>query len=136
MKITFEMSLHDFTAWGGGAQTMDDLGYYDIDELERYLEGLYPDSMTDTELNDFLWFQREEIASILGYRDYEALCSQDKEDWDDHARTVINENVPEADDDMIEEYVCCKVTEDVTDEETIENFKEFMEEYKTKNSEE
>lgn len=76
----YEISLCDFEAWSGGADTMEDLTYEDCEIIESELEMMYPDGMDETELNDFLWFERDWIAELLGYDDYDELLEDRKED--------------------------------------------------------
>lgn len=67
MKITSEMSLKNFKAWSGAKDTLNKLIELDkCDELEFILDDLYPDGLTDTQLNDILWFEDEWINEILG----------------------------------------------------------------------
>ena len=67
MKITSEMSLKNFKAWSGAKDTLNKLIELDkCDELEFILDGLYPDGLTDTQLNDILWFDDEWIFETLG----------------------------------------------------------------------
>lgn len=66
LTIKTEMHLEDFRAWSGGADTLDTLIEHGLcDELENILEDAFYDGMTDTELNDFLWFERDTIWSWL-----------------------------------------------------------------------
>ena len=67
MKITREMNLRKFEAWNGAKNTLNkliELGK--CEELEAILEDLYPEGMTDTQLNDVLWFDVEWIYETLG----------------------------------------------------------------------
>ena len=67
MKITSEMSLKNFKAWPGAKDTLNKLIELDkCDELEFILDDLYPDGLTDTQLNDILWFDDEWIYETLG----------------------------------------------------------------------
>ena len=67
MKITSEMSLKNFKAWSGAKDTLNKLIELDkCDELEFILDDLYPDGLTDTQLNDILWFEDEWIFETLG----------------------------------------------------------------------
>ena len=67
MKITSEMSLKNFKAWSGAKDTLNKLIELDkCDELEFILDDLYPDGLTDTQLNDILWFDDEWVYEILG----------------------------------------------------------------------
>ena len=67
MKITSEMSLKNFKAWRGAKDTLNKLIELDkCDDLEFILDDLYPDGLTDTQLNDILWFDDEWIYETLG----------------------------------------------------------------------
>ena len=58
MKIISETSLDSFDAWSGGLDVLQRLIDGDhCAECEAELEELFPDGMTDTELNDYLWFE-------------------------------------------------------------------------------
>ena len=66
MKITSEMSLKNFKAWSGAKDTLNKLIELDkCDELEFILDDLYPDGLSDTQLNDILWFEDEWIYETL-----------------------------------------------------------------------
>ena len=67
MKISREMNLRNFEAWSGAKDTLNKLIELDkCEELEFILEDLYPDGLTDTQLNDILWFEDEWIYETLG----------------------------------------------------------------------
>ena len=67
MKITSEMSLKNFKAWSGAKDTLNKLIELDkCEELEFILDDLYPDGLTETQLNDILWFDDEWIYETLG----------------------------------------------------------------------
>ena len=74
--------------WSGGRDTMEDIiAAGKCDELERLAEetfgcmlddGGYP---TDTDINDWLWFERDDIYRSLGIYD-EVYGSDDDDDED------------------------------------------------------
>lgn len=71
MEYRVESSLKDFNAWSGGKCTLDVLIEKGVcDEVERYIEEGFTDP-TATDINDFLWFERDQIAEYLGYEDWE-----------------------------------------------------------------
>ena len=71
MKITSEISLKNFKAWSGAKDTLNKLIELDkCDDLEFILDDLYPDGLTDTQLNDILWFEDEWIFETLGIEEY------------------------------------------------------------------
>ena len=67
MKITYELDLDRFEAWSGAKDTLERIqNEGKCTELENILEDLYPDGMTETELNDLLWFDSESVYEWLG----------------------------------------------------------------------
>ena len=90
MKYVVEDSLDNFEAWSGGKDTLDTLREKgDVDSVECLIEELASmseEGWTDTNINDFLWFERDMIAEHLGYsswEEYEYGKSEDEEDEDD-----------------------------------------------------
>lgn len=95
MKIYSEISLENFEAWSGAVDTMDTLrnleaetGDNIFDNLESMIEEVMGDDMSETDLNDFLWFENDTIAEWLGYSDWEELerkadGEEDDEDEED-----------------------------------------------------
>lgn len=73
MKIWSDDSIRNFKFWSGARDTVDDLFDSDFDILEPILEEYFDGEVEDVELNDFFWFERNTIASWLGYEDYEEL---------------------------------------------------------------
>lgn len=73
MKIYTEDSIRNFKFWSGGRDTVDDLFDSDFDILEPRIEEIFDGECSDTELNDFFWFERDTIAEWLGYEDYDEL---------------------------------------------------------------
>ena len=56
MTIKSEISLENFQAWSGAVSTLNRIiNEGKCSQLEFMLEELYPDGMTDTQLNDLLW---------------------------------------------------------------------------------
>lgn len=73
MTYTVEESLADFNAWSGGKDTLAVLIEKGVcDEVEEFIEQCFSHP-TDTDINDFLWFERDQIAEHLGYDDWEAF---------------------------------------------------------------
>lgn len=75
MYYKTEFDLYDFPAWSGGRDTLETLKKYDLyDQAQAAIEEIYcEESPTDTEINDFLWFERDTIAQYLGFSDWDAL---------------------------------------------------------------
>lgn len=126
MIVHYDLSLENFEAWSGGKVTLDALSHSDCEELERQLEELYPDGMTDGELNDFLWFEREMIAELLGYRNEDAMFDGDPSSWEEHYNELLQENFPDEDEDLISEFVSDEVCDNTSDNDVIKDFREWM----------
>ena len=72
MKIYSETSLENFEAWSGAVNTLDRVREAGkCDELESILGDLYPNGMSETELNDLLWFEPETVFEWLGIEEEE-----------------------------------------------------------------
>lgn len=82
MTYAVETSLADFPAWSGGKDTLDVLIEKDLcDTVEAILNDIYVDGApTDTEINDTLWFSRDEIADWCGFSSWEALENGEEEE--------------------------------------------------------
>ena len=82
MKYTVEESLQDFKAWSGGKDTLDDLWAHDVvDKAEEYIDMIMDyreELLTQTEINDILWFERDEIYRYCGI--YDAVYNEDDEE--------------------------------------------------------
>lgn len=112
MKIINETSLWQFDAWSGGRDTLDTLIEKGLcEELESILEDTYPDGMTDTELNDLLWFEEDAIAEWLGFSDWEDLENDGEEDEEEEIEIEYEEGVTEQEfetaDDFCNHYGDC-----------------------------
>ena len=78
MTITKEVnSYSDFEFWSGARDTADELTADEIEEVLTILEDAYPEGMTETELNDFFWFERDTIAEWLGYEDFDEIMNRE-----------------------------------------------------------
>ena len=73
MKIYTEDSIRNFDFWSGARDTVNDLTYDDFDIFEPIIEDMFMGECSDTDLNDFFWFERDTIAEWLGYEDYDEL---------------------------------------------------------------
>ena len=78
MKIYIEDSIRNFDFWSGARDTVNDLTYDDFDILEPIIEDMFMGECSDTDLNDFFWFERDTIAEWLGYEDYDELMRDRK----------------------------------------------------------
>ena len=91
MTITYELDLNSFEAWSGAKETLERIQREGkCEELENVLEELYPDGMTETELNDLLWFDSESVYEWLGIRSEEQIEKEIKEAEEELAEVQSN----------------------------------------------
>ena len=67
MIIKTEKNLRGFKAWSGAIETKKiilDAGLEE--EFEMLIDECYPEGLTDTELNDILWFDSDWVLDMLG----------------------------------------------------------------------
>ena len=94
MKYYVETSLENFEAWSGGRDTLEVLIEKGLcDTVENILNDIYADEApTDTEINDTLWFSRDEIAEWCGFSSWEALENGEEEEEEETAEEEAEEN--------------------------------------------
>ena len=67
MIIKSEIGIADFDAWSGARDTKSRIIEEGMEEeFDAMMEELYPEGMTETYLNDILWFESDWIYSTLG----------------------------------------------------------------------
>ena len=86
MKYTVEESLYEFRAWAGGKNTLNDLLKCGaVDKAEEYIEeriAYREEPPTQTEINNILWFERDEIYKYCGiYNAVYGITDEDDEAW-------------------------------------------------------
>ena len=70
ITIKKEISLYNFQAWSGGKDTLNNIIEADkIDMLEDLLNDCF-EVLTDTQLNDILWFDDQWLYEQLGMEEY------------------------------------------------------------------
>ena len=103
MTITYELDLNNFQAWSGAKDTLERIqSEGKCEELENVLEELYPDGMTETELNDLLWFDSESVYEWLGIRS-ESQIEKEIEEAEAELEEKISDLEFDLDDDLTEE---------------------------------
>ena len=84
LKVIIDFS--NYKPWSGAVDTYELIKDADkLDELEFYLEELYPDGITATQINDILWFDSEEVLKYLG------LGDEEDEEIDESIKEHIND---------------------------------------------
>ena len=67
MKVNTDISILNFDAWSGAVETREMIikeGL--VNDFDSLIEELYPDGLTETQLNDLLWFEEDFIRESLG----------------------------------------------------------------------
>ena len=88
MIITSEIDIRDFEFWSGGYDRAKDIKCdSDWDAIESCLNEIYPNGLSDTQLNDFFWFDFDFLAQACGYENeehyfYGAAKDEDEPDND------------------------------------------------------
>ena len=81
MKYYVETSLENFEAWSGGRETLEVLIEKGLcDTVEAFLEEVLGEDISDTAINDVLWFERDTIADWCGFSSWEALENGEEEE--------------------------------------------------------
>ena len=87
MKVIKEIdSFNDLmeNSWSGAIDTLQDIANANLEEeFMENLENIYflGETPTDTELNDFIWFERDTIYSDLGLNKNGKLEEEEEEEF-------------------------------------------------------
>lgn len=73
MRVYKEVSGYEFEFWSGAKDRANYLTYDEIEKVFSILEEIYPEGMSETEVNDFFWFEEDTIAEWLGYNSFEEI---------------------------------------------------------------
>ena len=65
-------TLVNFDAWSGAVDTKERIMQEGkADEFDNLIDELYPDGLSETQLNDILWFEEDWIFEMLDISDEE-----------------------------------------------------------------
>ena len=93
MKYYVETSLENFEAWSGGRDTLEVLIEKGLcDTVEAFLEEVLGEDISDTAINDVLWFERDTIADWCGFSSWEALENGEEEDEEETEEEAEDNN--------------------------------------------
>ena len=71
MKIYKEESLRNFEFWSGAKKNAKEFTDEQLDQIEAILEDMYPEGMSETQINDIFWFEPETLREWLGIEEEE-----------------------------------------------------------------
>ena len=77
MKIYKEESLRYFDFWDGACDVVKYLTFEELDTIESILEECNPQGMSETDINDFFWFEEDIIADLLGYSSFDEIMTRE-----------------------------------------------------------
>ena len=77
MKIYKEERLRNFEFWSAARDRVKYLTDEELDTIESILEECNPEGMTETEINDFFWFEEDTIAEWLGYSSFDEIMDKE-----------------------------------------------------------
>ena len=88
MALIVNVGIEGYKPWSGAISTWNEIEETNkVDELEYLLEEIYPEGITDTQLNDILWFESDWVYAQLGINDmvYCSYCGEvnDMEDTEE-----------------------------------------------------
>ena len=78
MKIYRDIPLTQFEFWAGGKDTVKHLTDSELEQIEQILEDFYSEGLSEWELNDIFWFERDLIAEWLGYENFDEIIERKK----------------------------------------------------------
>lgn len=80
MKITKEINLSGFQPWSGAVDTYNLIVEADKeDAFDSLIEDLYPEGLSETELNDLLWFDSDWLLESLDIAEEEEDEDEDED---------------------------------------------------------
>ena len=64
MKVSTEINLTDFGFWSVAEEHK--FTFKELNDLQYQLKELYPDGMTETQINELFWFEDRLLCGCLG----------------------------------------------------------------------
>jgi TATA-binding protein-associated factor Taf7 len=89
MIITSDKALRDFDFWSGAVQTANNLTTKELDQIEDTLMELYPEGMSDVELNDLFWFESTWVYEQVGRDELGEPIEDEDEDEDEDSESDL-----------------------------------------------
>ncbi len=70
MRVCYELDLPTFGFWSGAADNVAKLTRDQLESIEYQLEDIFgTDTVTETDINDFFWFDFDTVLSMLGLKE-------------------------------------------------------------------
>jgi len=77
MIVKTEIALKNFEFWSGAADRAKYLTNDEFNVIESHMDDIFPDGADETDINDFMWFEDDFIAELLGYNNFEEIMNRD-----------------------------------------------------------
>ena len=85
MTVTKEVNVFDLyygdQLWSGAADTVRYLSFEEVEQILSALEDstAAEEPWSETELNDYFWYETQAIAEILGYDSFDEIMHREQE---------------------------------------------------------
>ena len=79
MIIKTEKDLTNFDFWSGAVILSNSLTYTELKQITEQLEELYPEGMTETQINDLFWFEEDFICGMIGVKAEDVLYKRGRQ---------------------------------------------------------
>lgn len=80
LRICREMSLAEFEFWPEARERTDYLSSDELNRIEQILEQLYPEGLSEDELNVLFWLEDATIAEWLGHESFAEIMERMERD--------------------------------------------------------
>lgn len=74
------VSPETFEFWSGGKDTVEELTFDELATVFDMFFECWDGYPTETDVNDFFWFERDTIADWLGFNDFDEILERNKND--------------------------------------------------------
>lgn len=131
IKVMKEINIEDFEAWSGGEDTLNRIiEEGKTKEFEDYINDLYSDGIDETQLNDILWFDSQQVLQDLGINEYDTdeIVEDFKKDYLDELKEGYKEDetVDYVIDDIIEKSTYHDSITDEQRDEIVEQLDDYL----------
>ena len=94
MRVVQEIdSAHDFQFWSGAKDTYNRIAKIGLeDELWQLIEEVFEGEATDTEINDFVWFETDAISEHFGFDFWKYDSAEEQEEAENEDDEDENED--------------------------------------------
>lgn len=90
-KISYDLLDGTYKPWSGAVDTWETIEEEGLlEELDSLLEDIYPDGLSESELNDLLWFDKDWVFEQLGISDGEEFIGDEEDEEYEESLKVKN----------------------------------------------